>query len=104
MRSFRPKCRITSSGHAAGLDGERVAGLASAIQAFLDGVPTEDILPGNGRPPRLRNGAGTPPGSVNDPAFGEGAMSEQRETPSDHLEDLAAAASVLSERGGALFR
>jgi hypothetical protein len=31
----------------------RVAGLASAIQAFLDGVPTEDILPGNGRPPRL---------------------------------------------------
>jgi hypothetical protein len=25
-------------------------------------------------------------------------MSEQRETPSDHLEDLAAAASVLSER------
>jgi hypothetical protein len=31
----------------------RVSGLASAIQAFLDGVPTEDILPSNGRPPRL---------------------------------------------------
>ena len=31
----------------------RVAGLTDAIQAFLNGVPTEDILPGSGRPPRL---------------------------------------------------
>jgi hypothetical protein len=31
----------------------RVAGLTDAIQAFLNGVPTEDILPSGGRPPRL---------------------------------------------------
>jgi hypothetical protein len=31
----------------------RVAGLTDAIQAFLNGVPTEDILPGSGRPLRL---------------------------------------------------